>query len=67
LAHGGICEEYLEIDLRPGRAYRFVNRRPDGTDYGMKVVYREIVPPERLVYTEGFVLASEQGGDVQPG
>ncbi len=43
-----------EIDLRPGGAYRFVQRGPDGKDYPFKGVYREIVPPERLVYTQCF-------------
>ena len=43
-----------DIDLRVGGAYRFVLRGPDGKDYGFKGVYREIVPPERLVYTDGF-------------
>jgi len=41
-----------EIDLRPGGAYRFVMRGADGKDYPMSGVYRAIVPPERLVYTE---------------
>ena len=41
-----------EIDLRPGGAWRFVWRRADGTEIGMRGVYREIVPPERLVHTE---------------
>lgn len=42
-----------EIDLRVGGAWRFVNRFPGGevTFYG---VYREITPPDRLVYTEIF-------------
>jgi len=40
-----------EIDLRPGGAYRYVLRGPDGTDYAFSGVYREIVPPSRLVYT----------------
>ncbi len=44
-----------EIDLRPGGAWRYVLRDPDnGNEYGFSGVYREIVPPERLVYTEGF-------------
>ncbi|HEX2034423.1 MAG TPA: SRPBCC family protein [Chloroflexota bacterium] len=44
-----------EIDLRVGGRWRFVVRDPeDGNDYGFTGVYREIVPPERLVYTEGF-------------
>jgi uncharacterized protein YndB with AHSA1/START domain len=43
-----------DIDLRPGGAWRFVLRGPDGRDYAFSGVYREIVPPERLVYTDGF-------------
>ena len=43
-----------EIDLRPGGAWRYVLRGPDGEEMGMKGVYREIVPPERLVSTESY-------------
>ncbi len=43
-----------EIDLRVGGAYRFVGRGADGTEMGWRGVYREIVPPERLVATESF-------------
>jgi uncharacterized protein YndB with AHSA1/START domain len=43
-----------EIDLRPGGAYRFVMRGPDGVAYAFSGVYREIARPERLVYTWGF-------------
>ena len=43
-----------EIDLKVGGAYRFVWRGPDGAEMGMGGVYREIVPPERLVSTERF-------------
>jgi uncharacterized protein YndB with AHSA1/START domain len=43
-----------EVDLRVGGAWRFVSRGPDGTDMGQGGVYREIVPPDRLVYTESF-------------
>ena len=37
-----------------GGAYRFVWRGPDGTEMGMRGVYREVMPPERLVATESF-------------
>jgi uncharacterized protein YndB with AHSA1/START domain len=40
-----------EIDPRPGGALRIVMRAPDGTDYPMAGVFREIVAPERLVFT----------------
>lgn len=40
-----------EVDLRPGGAYRIVMRSPDGVDYPIKRIYREIKAPERLVMT----------------
>jgi uncharacterized protein YndB with AHSA1/START domain len=43
-----------EIDFRVGGRYRYVWRNTDGRDMGMSGVYREIVPPERLVQTELF-------------
>jgi len=43
-----------EIDLRPGGANRFVWRRASGTEMEIRGTYREIVPPERLVYTESW-------------
>jgi uncharacterized protein YndB with AHSA1/START domain len=43
-----------EVDLRVGGTWRFVARGPDGTDVGHGGVYRVIVPPDRLVYTELF-------------
>lgn len=43
-----------EVDLRPGGAYRFVWRGPDGTDMGLRGVYQEIKAPERLVAKEAF-------------
>jgi uncharacterized protein YndB with AHSA1/START domain len=42
-----------EIDLRPGGAWRFVGRGPQG-EYGFHGVYREIAPPDRVVFTEIF-------------
>ena len=43
-----------EVDLNVGSAWRFVLRGPDGADFGMRGVYREIVPGERLVNTEAY-------------
>jgi len=42
-----------EIDLRPGGAWRFAGRGPQG-EYGFHGVYREVDAPARLVYTEIF-------------
>ena len=47
----GYSVPVCEVDLRPGGAWRFVNRHPQG-EAAFHGVYREIVPPERLVYTE---------------
>jgi uncharacterized protein YndB with AHSA1/START domain len=43
-----------EVDLRVGGAWRFVSHGPDGGILGHGGVYHEVVPPERLVYTEVF-------------
>jgi uncharacterized protein YndB with AHSA1/START domain len=51
----GWVMEVCEIDLRVGGAYRFVWRHETKqTHLGLRGVYREIVPPERLVCTEMF-------------
>jgi uncharacterized protein YndB with AHSA1/START domain len=41
----------VEADIRMGGKWRICVRSPDGTDYWMHGVYREIAPPERLVFT----------------
>jgi uncharacterized protein YndB with AHSA1/START domain len=55
---GRIGEGYsvpvCEVDLRVGGAWRFVNRTPKGELVAFYGVYREIVPPERVVFTEIF-------------
>src|SRR5262245_31730431 len=56
----GYSVPVCEVDLRLGGAWRFVNHSPNGeiVFYG---VYREIAPPDRLVFTEIF----EQFPDVE--
>ncbi len=43
-----------ENDLRVGGAFRHMWRKDDGTEMAMSGVYREVVPPERIVRTEKF-------------
>jgi len=40
-----------EMDFRPGGVFRFVMRAPDGTEYPFEGAFREIVAPERIVFT----------------
>jgi uncharacterized protein YndB with AHSA1/START domain len=51
---GGWSLVVCEIDLKVGGTYRYVWRGPDRSDMGMRGVYREIVPAERIVATESF-------------
>jgi uncharacterized protein YndB with AHSA1/START domain len=46
------------IDLRVGGTYLNCMRGPDGKDYWTTGTYREIVPPQRLVFTDSFADAS---------
>jgi uncharacterized protein YndB with AHSA1/START domain len=49
-----------EVDARVGSAWRIVMRGPDGVDYPCGGVYREIVEPERLVFTN---IATDNDGN----
>ena len=40
-----------KMDLKPGGVWRFIHHDREGTENAFHGVYREIVPPERLVYT----------------
>lgn len=40
-----------EIDLRVGGSYRIVQRAPDGSEFGFKGVHKEVIAPEKVVYT----------------
>lgn len=42
---------HVALDLRVGGKWRIGIRSPEGRDYAMHGVYREIVVPERLVFT----------------
>ncbi len=53
-----------EIDLRTGGTYLNCMRSPDGQDTYSTGVYREIIPLERLVYTDR--LANADGSFVPP-
>jgi uncharacterized protein YndB with AHSA1/START domain len=50
----GFTNPVCQINLRPGGAWRIVMRSPEGIEYPIKGVYREIVEPERLVFTDNW-------------
>ncbi len=65
----GFTNTTYEMDVRPGGVWRFVMHGPNGVDYQNKVVYIEVVEPERLVYAhvsdpqfQVTVTFAEQGG-----
>jgi len=47
----GFTLPFVEMDQRPGGKWRAQMRGPDGKDLWQHGVYREIVPPEKTVYT----------------
>src|SRR6266480_4137689 len=46
----GFTNTIEKMDVRPGGVWKFVMHGPDGRDYDNKIVYVEVVRPERLVY-----------------
>lgn len=68
----GFTNTTQEIDIRHGGVWRYIMHGPDGVDYNNRIVFDEIVKPERLAYTHGSdeqpdqfrvtVNFSEQGG-----
>jgi uncharacterized protein YndB with AHSA1/START domain len=55
---GNLGEGYsvpvCEVDLRVGGKWRFVNRTPKGEEATFYGEYREVNPPDRVVFTEIF-------------
>ena len=50
----GYSVPVCEMDARPGGKWHFVGRGPNGQAPDFYGVVREVVPPERIVYTEIF-------------
>ncbi len=47
----------VETDVRPGGSSLIVMRTPDGNDMPNRGVYLEVVPNEKLVFTDAFTEA----------
>jgi uncharacterized protein YndB with AHSA1/START domain len=50
----GMTTPFCEMDLRTGGVFRTVMRAPDGTEYPTRGIFLEVVPPERIVFTDAF-------------
>jgi uncharacterized protein YndB with AHSA1/START domain len=61
----GFTNPVCEMDVRPGGALRIVMRAPDGAEHPTKGVFREVVEPERLVFTN--VAVDAQGNHLLEG
>lgn len=48
---------FAELDVRAGGSNRITMRDPDGNDYPNAGVYLEVVPNEKLVFTDAFTEA----------
>ena len=60
----GFTSDIEKMEFRVGGAYRIHMRSPEGTDHWSQGVYREIVPPERLVMAGSW--ADAQGTPTTP-
>ena len=58
----GFTTTYCDMDIRPGGAFRVCMRSPEGAHYWKQGVYREVVEPERLVFTFAWEDAEGEPG-----
>ena len=52
---------HCTMDFRPGGAYRACICSPEGKEYWMRGIYREIVAPERIAFTFSWEEEGERG------
>ena len=55
----GFTTTIEKMDVRPGGVWKHVMHGPDGADYPNSSVFKEVVKPERIVYSHG---GRKQGG-----
>ncbi|UUZ82900.1 SRPBCC family protein [Paenibacillus sp. P26] len=48
------------IEVKPGGVWNYVMHGPDGVDYENRITYKEVVSPERIVYSHGDDVDGEQ-------
>lgn len=57
----GFTTTIKKMDVRPGGVWEHVMHGPDGTDYPNKSVFKEVVKPERIVYSHGGGRKGDKG------
>jgi uncharacterized protein YndB with AHSA1/START domain len=58
----GMTTTVCMMDLRTGGVFRTVMRASDGTEYPTRGIFLEVIPPERIVFTDAF----EPGWETHP-
>ena len=62
----GVTVPYIAVDVRTGGTWRIDMQATDGTIYPNKGVYLEVVPPERIVFTDEIDADVTVWGDNPP-
>ncbi len=57
----GFTNTVTEMDVQPGGVWRLVMHGPDGVDYPNKMIYKEVVQAERLVFLHGDDVDGDAG------
>jgi uncharacterized protein YndB with AHSA1/START domain len=57
--------KYHELDVRPGGRYRLETVSPTGDLYMLEGTYREIRPPEKLVFTWAWTRTPDKGSPIK--
>lgn len=60
MSPAGLTPLESALDLRPGGLFHYGMKTPDGAEMWGKWVFREVVPPERLVFVQSF--SDREGG-----
>ena len=59
----GFTSPYCNVDLRVGGKFLYCMRSPEGKDYWNTGSYHEIIPQERIVFSNSF---ADEKGNVVP-
>jgi uncharacterized protein YndB with AHSA1/START domain len=64
----GASLQSVKLDAHVGGKYRLQVRRPDGEFFTTAGIYREVKPPERLIFTWAFEKdgSGDEYGEVEP-